>query len=62
MQINAFKKLLTNYSEQTVWKNDVKGQAICKVLQIDAVLINTGLTPFKYLAQIFLFRLLFGSQ
>ena len=34
MQINAFMKLLTNYSEQTVWKNDVKGQAICKVLQL----------------------------
>ena len=34
MQINAFVKLLTNYSEPTVWKNDVKGQAIYKVLQL----------------------------
>ena len=34
LHANAFMKLLTNYSEQTVWKNDVKGQAICKVLQL----------------------------
>ena len=75
MQINAFMKLLTNYSEQTIGLGRLKINGLYKCERMmwkvkqyvrffnnDVVLINTGLTPFEYLAQIFLFHLLFGSQ